>query len=680
MSTPQLSLKIESAAVSPDAANLTPPSWPPPNDFPIVVDINGAVVSRYGDPTWDLTPWSGYPATLNFGDSAVRKGCCTQVSSGNGELFRQVVAWWLFGERPVVKAATIYCMYTKLRPLFVLCSEQGILASELTRYPRVADLLTTRIMRSACESALTMLHELHAAREHLGFTLLDKEGLRRMEAALPEHENRQTAYIPPRIWLYQVGRLRTFLDDFNAHREGIEACYMFCLEAYASNYGSLSAACTLGRRPKGRLPFDLNTSRGKKGRFYGHFSDIAERFGIADLLSRWCLPPGEVLSKGDKVSVFRNYFTQVGIVGTAYLLNHSGMRIHESQSLRADCMQIEQDERFGRIYLLRGETSKTSDDDDALWVTSALSQAAVDAMSCVARLRMVAAAAAPEVPASPSEISNPYLVLRSYEPWGIAKKRDRLLQLRSRHSSYDSWPRISPNLFDSAELRITDADLNLARLINPSLDPERFAVGLTWPLAWHQIRRSLAVNMTASGLVSDASLQLQLKHSSRAMSLYYGQGYSNRRLNKETRNEYIRTAYEMLGKQVEQLFSDRHVSPLGAKHKANLLNAVSSDDHRAMLVAAKKGHISYRETLLGGCMRKGACPFGGIDNIVRCAGGDGGGFCSDALLDRSKRPAIGALHRVIESQLIDAPVDSPLRTSLEAQLRSVENTLNVLTP
>ncbi|MEX3937270.1 hypothetical protein AB4Y32_37005 [Paraburkholderia phymatum] len=75
-------------------------------------------------------------------------------------------------------------------------------------------------------------------------------------------------------------------------------------------------------------------------------------------------------------------------------------------------------------------------------------------------------------------------------------------------------------------LRITQQDRDLARLVTPTLDSGRFAVGKVWPLAWHQLRRTGTVNMQASGLVSDASLQFQLKHVSRAMSLYYGRGYA----------------------------------------------------------------------------------------------------------------------------------------------------------
>lgn len=49
----------------------------------------------------------------------------------------------------------------------------------------------------------------------------------------------------------------------------------------------------------------------------------------------------------------------------AYLLNFLMMRIEEGWWLRSDCLEIERDERFGPIYLLRGPTMKTIEDSEA---------------------------------------------------------------------------------------------------------------------------------------------------------------------------------------------------------------------------------------------------------------------------------------------------------------------------
>lgn len=184
--------------------------------------------------------------------------------------------------------------------------------------------------------------------------------------------------------------------------------------------------------------------------------------------------------------------------------------------------------------------------------------------------------------------------------------------------------------------------------------------------------------MLASGLVSDASIQYQLKHATRAMSLYYGQGYSRTRLNDDSRAHYIRTMYEILGKEIAQLFSDRFISPYGETRKSEMLRVVDPNDAKKLSKAAEAGQVSWRQTLLGGCTKRGPCEFGGVDNIIRCGGGDKHGPCADALYDRNKENNIRQLSREIDSRLLDAPLDSPYRESLYAQKRAAENAIYVI--
>ncbi|MCD5361263.1 hypothetical protein [Chromobacterium aquaticum] len=606
------------------------------------------------------------------------------ISQENVEILKQIVAWWLYGPAAVHNPITLRQRFYTIRPLFRLASSHGIHVSDLVRFPAVVDEFIGNMSSGVMQDALALLHGLCGQRDMLGFTLLDFETLRRIEAALPEHESRQTPYVPPRIWLYQVNRLRDFLDDFHLHRERIESCYHYCLDAYAKNYGSLAEACKVGQGAENN-PFwssgkGASSITGKK--YHGRFISIAKRFGIDDLLRKWLVMPGEEFDKNKfSVKSMSTYFSMVGYVGMAYLLNFSLMRISEGWALRSNCLIIENDERLGSFYMLRGKTNKTIVDDDARWVTSPSAKVAIDAMACVAKLRIICAEANPDVPTTDEDVFNPYLILRPYEPWGTtgADEMHQPLTVRPSPLTYlQVYSEGYPVLFNVEELRITQEDFQIARLINPTLNAEKFAVGHIWPLAWHQLRRTGAVNMQASGLVSDASLQYQLKHSTRAMSLYYGQGYSRVNLNDKARIMYIRTMYEMLGKEISRLFSERYVSPHGDKRKAEILRLVNPKENQKLSELAKLGKISWRETLLGGCTKKGPCPYGGIDNVVHCSGGDGSPACPDVLYDRDKINEINLLRQVIRSRLVGAQEGSPRRASLEAQLCAVENVLNVI--
>ncbi len=222
-------------------------------------------------------------------------------------------------------------------------------------------------------TSLTLLHSLFEQREKLGFVILDRDALRIFAAALgPSATVEQTAYIPPRIWAYQVHRLREVLDDFLAHEVKIHACYEAVLVRYQSSYGSLQAAIgNPNRRPLG------DTS--------GMFEQLAKDFGIYELLSRWYQR-----TKGRQsmpLSALTNYLSLVNRAGLAYLLNFSLMRVQEAWTLRVDCLQTESDKKLGEIATLRGETTKTITDDQACWITSPSVAVAIDALKVISGWR-----------------------------------------------------------------------------------------------------------------------------------------------------------------------------------------------------------------------------------------------------------------------------------------------------
>lgn len=196
-----LTLLIDTPAVKPTSANYKLPSWPPPDDFPIIVDQDGTVVSRFRDPIWRLWPWAGKALTLNFGGGKMRKGA-TPISKSNAELLRKIMAWLLYGPHAVREATTLKGQFKFLYPIFALCSREGIAASDLSRHPLVAEQLTTSIKPSRSGECIGLLHELFEQRDQLGFVLLDREGLRQLAAGMSSHVKSQTPYIPPRIWTY----------------------------------------------------------------------------------------------------------------------------------------------------------------------------------------------------------------------------------------------------------------------------------------------------------------------------------------------------------------------------------------------------------------------------------------------------------------------------------------------
>jgi hypothetical protein len=627
------------------------------------LDAQGNAVCYYRDSTWPLDVWAGRPLKINFGDDKTRGA---RLDRANADLLRQCTAWFMLGPRGCRTAASLVAKVTIIKPLFAVCAEQAILASDLMRFEKVIDEVAAALAPSSFAYAITVLHELLDASEKLGFCLLSQDGLARLAMLEPGHDTKQTPYIPPRIWTYQLNRLRECLQDYAQHQERIEDCFMFCLEAHAYNHGSLKAA-VMSRTVGNRSPFQ-NRKSSPSLRYYGTFKLTSDRFGITALIERWLGPFTN--EKGEKQIIkFSQYLDLVCMAGLAYLLNFSLMRIQEGYSLRSDCLLIEHDEKFGDIPMLVGETTKTDPDADARWPVSKSAPLAIDAMKHIASLRMLCACERNDLGLTEEDKNNPYLISYQYEPWSRGKNSS----YRTRPTSRDYQQILSshPYLMDVSQITINEEDLRMARLLTPTLDSQVFKVGALWLFAWHQLRRTGAVNMQASDLVDDSSLQLLLKHHSRVMTLVYGRNHSRLALNTNTRILFLKTMYEELGRALRNLPSPQFVSPLGEARKETIVTFIKETDALALDKAAKQGKVGARRIRAGFCVNHRPCPYGGIEAIAHCLGGDDGKGCPDLLIDMKKEGSIQLYEKVVDDQLMVVHPQSPRYQSLQAEKHAI---------
>lgn len=661
-----LGLQIDSPYVHPQAGNFRPPSWPPPPDWAPILDAGGNPLCRYRDSIWPLDVWAGKPLKLNFADGKTKKGSA-RIDAANADLLRVCTAWFMYGTRGCRTAASLKDKFTSIKPLFVVCSQEGILASDLMRFSVVIDKVAARLAPANVHKTIAILHDLLDVRETLGFCILTQEGLARLAKLQPEHEKEQTAYIPPRIWTYQLHRLRECLQDYLKNQERIDDCYRFCLDAYAHNAGTLQAALSLkagGFKP----PFQRQPST-NSAEFHGPFKLTADRFGITNLLEKWTGPfIGQELGK--HISKFSQYLDIVSKAGLAYVLNFSLMRIQEGYSLRSDCLAIEHDEKFGDLHVLVGETTKTDPDSDARWPVSQSATLAIDAMKHIAALRMLCGRERGGLGITEEDEANPYLISYQYEPWSNGKHKS--YGTRPQPWAYQQVLSYYPMLLDRAQITITEEDLRIARMITPTLDPDVFKVGAVWPFSWHQLRRTGAVNMQSSGLVDDSSLQLQLKHQSREMTLYYGRNHLRLVLNEEVRKIYIQTIYEEQARAIKSLSGTEFVSPLGENRKASIVNLISEKDAAALIKSLKRGEVSARSIRAGFCFNARPCPYGGVESITHCLGGSDGKGCPELLLDVTKAGDINRYDRSLDAQLAVVHPHSPRYRALQSEKRSIE--------
>ncbi|MDD5175293.1 MAG: hypothetical protein PHQ05_02565 [Sterolibacterium sp.] len=673
VSLDQFGLAIETPLAVPTSRCYRPPSWPPPRGWVCIEDQYGNEVAKWEDHIWPFYPWTGNnDSSINFGDGPQLNSRSHQIDPANADILRELVGWRLWGPRGAKNISSLLTGFVEpIRKVIALCSQHKILVSNLSRYPALIEEVARSMAPSSFAKVVAELDRLRDAREFLGFELLDQAGIQRLKAAQPDHNPGQTEYIPSRIWTCFVMRLKECLDDYLAHQQQIEACFAFCVDAYEKNGVKEDR---MGKKQSKRIPFQNPTGRltGKRSgiAYLGPFGDTAQRFGIRDALERWV---GR-LEGGRGIAAFSKYLSLIQYAGLADVLSFTLMRVAEGVSIRKNCLVWHDDAVYGLIPLIQAETTKTDPDENALWITSPSVEPAIRALNSVARMRLSCVG-------EWTDAGNHYLINDPVEPWSRPKKAEMGLRPRARDLN-EVVSKLFPGPFDLQQLTITEEDLKIARAVSPTLNRDLFQVGTPWRLAWHQLRRTGAVNMFASGDISDSSMQLQMKHLTRWMPLYYGRGNTSLHLNEATRVLLVNAQYEAMGRQLAAVQTDRFVSPYGDDHKEKLLssasdetpvNLISEDDAASYEKAARQYHISFRRTVLGGCMKNGACDGDCVSSVGDCAGGDGKEPCSNVLFDRNRAESNQIRLDGVVKQLEITPPDTPRYRHLEQERRGLEN-------
>lgn len=671
----RLSLEID--WMEPSLPCYRPPSWPPPRDWIVSIDQAGNVISRWGDDTWDFTPWAKKNFKLKFRQHT-KKNHPQILDEKNSDIMRLIATWLLWGVKSIRTPNTLEWHFNIFRRIVSICSAHGVLASEIMHYPALLDKIPHVVPSSIYRAFLTNLQRLWDARDKIGFTLIDINGIKRLAESMPPHENIQTAYIPPRIWIYQIQRLQLCLENFIENLSGIEDCFNFCCTAYERNI-ALSNATTKRSRinPFQNAPKTTRKVGGthEKLEYHGRFSITAERFGILDVLNRWVAVPSDGLS----TKQLSGYLSLVQYAGLAYIVNFTLQRIEEAASLRSDCLEWDVDENLGRIPIIRGETTKTQSDSDARWPTSPRVQLAITAMCAIARLRNSTHPSNEQAKHPKSNDQSSYIFGRSFGPW-VGRQASHNYSARPHTSKYNDVFTRFPKLFDPNQFRINESDLTTARMFTPNIEKNNsFRIGEIWPLGWHQLRRTGAVNMFASGLVSNSSMQMLMKHTSPLMPLYYGRGHTSLHINKEVEATVFEAMNEVFAQKLLSTKSDLFISPLGADRKNEIvIKLIGTKDAKSLAAAGRSGHTSFREIRLGACTKTGWCEYGGIESVARCAGSGDTSPCVDVLFDRSKSTAIADQIIGIENTLERIQPGSPHYKALVTERLAMENFLNAI--
>jgi integrase len=213
--------------------------------------------------------------------------------------------------------------------------------------------------------------------------------------------------------------------------------------------------------------------------------------------------------------------------------------------------------------------------------------------------------------------------------------------------------------------------------------PNVIKVGKTWPLAFHQFRRSLAVYAAASGIVSYPVLKNQLKHMSMMMTVYYSDSNSR--------------AINILGNEAEVKAMQAEWADAKARVEAdNLYKLLESDQPLAGIAgkrlrsqkdrgelpqflesrtstkqAVKKGKFRYRPTLVGGCVSVVPCNKGAGVLASACIS------CENAVFLPGSRAALEQTKEFYEAELAEG-APKRARQEYETNIKQIDSFLQSL--
>lgn len=665
-----LKLMHPSKHVSKDSALFRPPTFPPPDDWPVSVNTEGTHLSFFKDDYWDMHAFGFYG--FNFNRSS--------LSEENKRLLKRAMVLIIYHPRLFPgKLSSCQPYFQTLCRLAEFCETQQILISHLYRFPHLFTKAAEHIQCARILDRISQLHKLNLYCEELGFVIGGKRFLQVMSRERRSVEAVQYPYIPPRLWNYQVTRLNEALDDFIKHRELFEKAFMWLHHAYSHNRGRVAS--------KYLSPFhDHDLYKKRRVLYPGNFEKFLEDFGLLDLFNKWLEPGVRKVPRFSTLSISK-YLSLIRDVAIIFILTFSMQRKSEATSLRSDCFEIEHDKNLGNICTIRGETTKTDPDSDARWVVPETVKKAVDAASWIAKLRLNMLAKEFNVPRDIKE--NPYLLSPACELWSTFSGRKmtekdchRLLKSFKRILDYSNLMRRGSKLFEDNEIQISEEDARIALSLTPNLEKKAwFGIGKPWKFTTHQSRRTLAVNMFASSNISVASIQHQMKHFTRNMTLYYGRNYANISLNSKVQRTLIAESHSNIYRQLIEIASNDidHVRPHNTSRSIDsLINIIDASEEQKLQRLIKAGEVGCRKTLLGFCMTKGSCEYGGVESISKCAGGDGRGICAEAIFSRKNKDALIRLKKDYEIEMANLSEDSIRRNALKLETYAIEVYLNVV--
>ncbi len=427
-------------------------------------------------------------------------------------------------------------------------------------------------------------------------------------------ESEQHPVIPGRILFAKMSNYKDLLTEYNSIAENIEELNL----RVASNpyYGRMKQVSNDPLRPN--VPF--NQAMDECG-----LTEFSEKYNF------------------NQLSNIGNYLNRCYYASKMLIHVFTAMREREAYLLKENCVE----NLSADTYVVHGLTIKlTKEPRPAKWITSA------DFLFPYETAMKITQLIKKFIPKHVD--TQDYLFLSvSYLPtsnqYNKKSKSKKLTQANLPPSKFEE---------NFPATLISPEDFNELVMLDPLRDWQsqvEFQPGENWRLTTHQFRRSMAVYAAQSGLVSLPSLKRMLHHTLLQMSLYYTKGFATAKylfedLNPETAKYFkehaIPAEASLFLKDVIMEEATLH-GAAGTFYERNVKDSFLGNiatNFAETLKKVKQGLLSYKETIMGGCLKVGECFERAHHNYVACLN------CSNACIKENKLDqAVLIQVKVIES-------------------------------
>lgn len=580
------------------------------NDFVISRDISGNIISKFGDNKWNFEPYISNPSQYPICDfeKAVYKDHIDDAK----------------------KLLLLLMIYGRGRDgsHYSVSTITGYFASAIIPLSKFAKKLNISFYQIFEETNYTLqyINEVCTNRTKIS-TILS------LLFFLNNHSNDKTKinYKQDSNVIFQANKLRTFFLNQTKQTEIIPIRILS--ESLSQRWEQIEEVeqylNNLNRFFKQYIKspfFAIGETNATRNRSAIGFENAVKKFQIEGLFKKYDIKNRQT---------FLAFITK--LQGTCNHLIHaySGMRRGEVLNLKSDCIE-KIDTSSGTCYLIGVSSKLSGRNEDAKWVTSKEIIRVVNILNSFNNI------VAKQFNADLTELP---LFLSFISILGKTPK----IEVKKKFSKNEELS------LDYSKLTIIQSDKEEIDKFNFNSNIDSISIGDTWSFKTHQYRRSLAVHSINSGFVSLGTLQIQLKHLFREMTMYYANGASFARKLFDVPKEHIANDFEILKPEIdaltyihEVLFSNENLFGAHGKfveqnfknnHKENLANFILENKGKT-IKQFKNGEISYKETALGGCIATEACDSRLTRSVTACL------ECHGAVLKKSK------IDNVIQNQKI----------------------------